>query len=94
MDHKINILTLSFGQALEINPSFGDDMPPNSGDMFDPSRRLRKQVKVALCSSCSSSICSPSMTRDNNMLALFQKKFPKSCDQIKNQSLVSEVMGS
>jgi hypothetical protein len=94
MDHKINILTISFGQALEINPSFDKDMPPKDGDVFDPSRRLRKQIKVALCSSCNSSVCSPGMTRDAEMHILFRKKFPKSCDQIKNQSLVSEIMGS
>ena len=94
VDHKINILILAFEQALDINPEFDKEIPSNANDAFYPSRRLRKQIKVALCSSCGSSICSSLMTRDASILALFRGKFPKSCDQIKNQNLVSEILDS
>jgi hypothetical protein len=96
MDHKISILTISYGQALHINPSFAEEKPPGINNMFDSSGRSyeRKQVRVALCSSCNSSVCSLSMKRDADMYILFNRKFPKSCDQIKNQNLVSEILGS
>ena len=87
---------MSYGQALEINPSFAEEMPVDTNGMFDSFRmsRERKRVTVALCSSCGSSVCSISMKRDADMYILFNRKFPKSCDQIKNQNLVSEILGS
>jgi hypothetical protein len=93
VDHKINILTLSFGQALDINPSFAGEIPTGMFDPFGMSRE-RKRVTVALCSSCGSSVCSVFMKRDADMYVLFNQKFPKSCNQIKNQNLVSEILGS